>query len=266
MTESHTDRNPVVWEFRLFLTAVMFYSRIPVPAWVGYSTEQLNRSTRYFPAIGWIVGTVVAGVYAGSQVILPNIVAVVLALISGVLLTGAFHEDGFADICDGFGGGVNKERTLEIMKDSRVGAYAVIGTVLLLALKITTLAELGKAGLSIIVLAIIYAAVLSRWMIVTIIFRDQYARDDLSSKVKPIAVQLTGPAMVVATVWLVPFLALGWWHPWWLVAVPIAFVVRLILARWFRKRLGGYTGDCLGAAQQIIELTILLTVLSIITI
>ena len=266
MTSTTQDRNPLVWELRLFLTAVMFYTRIPVPAWVGYSPEQLNRSTRYFPTIGWIVGAVVAGVYAAAQFLLPNAVAVVLAIVAGVLATGAFHEDGFADVCDGFGGGVGKERTLEIMKDSRVGAYAVIGTILLFALKITMLSGLGDAGLKVIVPAIFFAAVSSRWLIVTIIFTDEYAREDLTSKVKPIGTQLSGAGMAAATLWILPFLGLAWWQPWWLVALPIAFLVRLILARWFRNRLGGYTGDCLGAAQQIIELTILLTVLATITV
>ena len=240
----------------------MFYTRIPVPAWVGFSTEQGNRSTKYLPALGWIVGSVVAGVYAVAQLVFPTAVAVVLGLIAGVLCTGAFHEDGFADICDGLGGGLGKERSLEIMKDSRLGAYAVLGTVLLFALKITTLTAIGDAGLATIAAAIVFAAVFSRWFVVTIIFTDEYARDDQTSKVKSMTARLSRPELIAATGWILPLLGLAWWRPWWLLAVPLALAGRFLLARWFRRRLGGYTGDCLGATQQILEMTILLTVLA----
>jgi adenosylcobinamide-GDP ribazoletransferase len=253
--------NPWTGEVRLFLTALMFYTRIPCPAWVGHSDDQMNRSTRYFPAIGWIVGGIVALVFVAAQFVLPGAVAVVLALAAGVLATGAFHEDGFADVCDGFGGGTNPQRTLDIMKDSRVGAFAAIGLVLLFGLKITTLISLVRGGIWTVVAALLFAHVLSRWCAVTIIFRGVYARNDLTSKVKPIARQISWPGMIAATVWLVPFLGLVWWHPWWWLALPLAFGLRLLLARWFRRRLGGYTGDCLGAAQQIIELVTLLVVL-----
>ena len=253
--------NFVVHELRLFLIAVMFYTRIPCPRWVGYSDDLLNRSTRYFPAIGWLIGGIIAGVFLLAQLVLPEGVAVVLALGVGVLATGAFHEDGFADICDGFGGGMTRERTLEIMKDSRVGAYAVIGVVLLFALKITALVSLSTEGIWVVVAALLFAHVLSRWSVVTIIFTNAYARADLTSKVKPIGRSISSLGVVAGTVWLLPFLGFVWWHPWWLLAIPIAFLIRLVLAAWFRRRLGGYTGDCLGAAQQIIEVSVFLTIL-----
>lgn len=252
-------------ELRLFLTAVMFYTRIPVPAWVGYSDDALNRSTRYFPVIGWLVGSLVAAVVWVSSLVLPVPVAVVLGLAAGVLVTGAFHEDGFADVCDGFGGGTSRERTLEIMKDSRVGAFAVLGLVLLFALKVSALSSLfGPApgpGAWQAVVALVFAHVVSRWCAVTVIFRGSYARADATSKVKPIGKTLSRGGMAVATLWLVPFVALLWSTPWWALAVVPAFATRLLMARWFTRRLGGYTGDCLGALQQVIEVVILLTVL-----
>ena len=253
----------MVHEVRLFLTAVMFYTRIPCPAWVGYSDDQLNRSTRYFPAMGWLVGCVVGLVICGAQLMLPVPVAVVLGLAAGVLLTGAFHEDGFADVCDGFGGGGSRQRTLDIMKDSRVGAFAVIGLVLLFGLKITALSALIGDGLWAGCTGLVYAHVLSRVCVVTIIFTGTYARDDLTSKVKPIGRSISWPGMIVATVWLLPFMGLAWWHPWWLIAVPVVVLLRIVLARWFTKRLGGYTGDCLGAAQQIMEVATLLVCLGL---
>jgi adenosylcobinamide-GDP ribazoletransferase len=251
-------------QLRLFLTAVMFYTRVPVPAWVGYSDDQLNRSTRYFPLIGWIVGAVVAGISAAAVLVLPAPVAVILGLGAGVLLTGAFHEDGFADVCDGFGGGTTRERTLDIMKDSRVGAFAAIGLVLLFSLKIATMSGLyGTGGWLVGPAAVLFAHVLSRWSVVTIIFTDEYARADLTSKVKPIGKHLSPGGLAVATLWLLPFIGLAWWHPRWLLAVPVALLLRWWLGAWFRRRLGGYTGDCLGAAQQIIETATLLLILAL---
>ncbi|MDR1238453.1 MAG: adenosylcobinamide-GDP ribazoletransferase [Propionibacteriaceae bacterium] len=253
-------------ELRLLLTAVMFYTRIKCPDWVGYSAERLNRSTRYFPAMGWLVGLVVAAVMLATGLVLPTVVAVVLGLAAGVLLTGAFHEDGFADVCDGFGGGTSRQRTLDIMKDSRVGAFAAIGLVLLFSLKIAALTALMDTGIWQAAAALLFAHVLSRWCVVTIIFSDDYARDDLTSKVKPIGRKISRLGFAAASVWMLPFVGLSWWQPWWLLAIPIAFLVRLALARWFRQRLGGYTGDCLGMAQQVNEVVTLLVVLASINI
>lgn len=250
-------------EIRLFLTAVMFYTRIPVPAGVGYSDDALNRSTRYFPAIGWIVGVVVAAVCWLAALVFPVPVAVALAVAAGVLLTGAFHEDGFADVCDGFGGGTSRERTLDIMKDSRVGAFAAIGLVLLFAVKLTTLSALVEWQLWQGLVGLVFAHVLSRWCVVTVIFTGTYARADATSKVKPIGKAISPAGMVIATLWLLPFVGLLWSAPWWALAVVPVFAARLVMARWYERRLGGYTGDCLGAMQQVIELVTLLTVLAL---
>ena len=114
-------------ELRIFFTALMFYTRIPCRVWVDHSEDYLNKATRYFPLIGWLIGLAMALVIYGSLFILPISVCVILALAVSVLMTGAFHEDGFGDVCDGFGGGWTKSQILEIMKDSRVGTYSVVG-------------------------------------------------------------------------------------------------------------------------------------------
>ena len=126
-------------ELRIFFTALMFYTRIPCPGWVDHSEDYLNKATRYFPLIGWLIGLAMALVIYGSLFILPISVCVILALAVSVLMTGAFHEDGFGDVCDGFGGGWTKSQILEIMKDSRVGTYSVVGFILLFALKMAAL-------------------------------------------------------------------------------------------------------------------------------
>ena len=123
-------------EIHVFFTALMFYTRIPCPKWVDHDPEFLNQSIRYFPLIGWIVG-IISGLFLylpGTYFSIP--VAIILSLIISVLITGAFHEDGFADTCDAFGGGWTKKKILEIMKDSRLGTYGVIGLLLLISLKI----------------------------------------------------------------------------------------------------------------------------------
>jgi len=121
-------------EIHIFLTSIMFYTRIPCPRWVDHSPDYLNQATRYFPLVGWIVG----GVYAGSIVVLTMffspLISIILGLAISVLMTGAFHEDGFTDMCDGFGGGWTREKILLIMKDSRVGTFGLVGLGLLLAL------------------------------------------------------------------------------------------------------------------------------------
>lgn len=118
-----------------FLTALMFFTRIPVPFKVPYSKEIMNRSQRYFSWVGLLVGILSAGVLFLSYHLFNSDIAVVLMIIFSVLLTGAFHEDGFADVCDSFGGGYNKTAILTIMKDSRIGAYGTIGMVLIILLK-----------------------------------------------------------------------------------------------------------------------------------
>ena len=256
--------NALFYEVKLFFTALMFYTRIPCPAWTGYSDEQLNRSTRYFPAIGWVVGGAVAAVCGLIAWILPPALAVCVGLAVGILLTGAFHEDGFGDVCDGFGGGYTPERVLEIMKDSRVGAYATIGIATLFSVKIAAMTALITLEPWYGLVGVVFAHVLSRASVVTIIFTDEYAREDLTSKVKPIGRQISVGGLITACSWLLPFVFLLWQRPWWFIAIPAALLMRLRLGGWFKRRLGGYTGDCLGAAQQVMEVGTFLVILVII--
>ena len=126
-------------QINLFWTALMFYTRIPCPTHINHSEDNLNKATRFFPFIGWIVGVISFIAYYLFQLILPIEIAIIFSLIAGILTTGAFHEDGFADFFDGFGGGWTKDKILKIMKDSRVGTYGMVASILLLALKFFTL-------------------------------------------------------------------------------------------------------------------------------
>ncbi len=250
------------YQLRLFLTALMFYTRIPVPKWVGYSDEQLNKSSIYFPLIGWIVGGIGALVFLGSEFLFSPYVAIILSMIATILLTGAFHEDGFADVCDGFGGGWEKMKILEIMKDSRIGAYGMIGMALLLLLKYTALLTLFEfmAAHSFNSFWVIFLIghSLSRFTALTFIYTHDYVREDLLSKVKPIGKKIAAIEIIIASIF--GFLPIFLFSPWAvgaLVIVPL-FVLKIYLSYYFKKWIGGYTGDCLGATQQISEILIYL--------
>ena len=244
-------------ELRIFLTALTFYTRIPCPKWVDHSEDYINKATRYFPLIGWIVGGFNAVIIYACSFIFPISICAIMALATSVLLTGAFHEDGFADVCDGFGGGWTKHQILEIMKDSRVGTFAVVGLILLLSLKVFAIITLLDFELLFTVKSIVLAHVLSRWSATTIIYTHNYSRDDGSSKVKPIAKKLTLTNLIVASLWVIPCLIL--FQSWLiLLVIPIVYGTKEYLVNYFEKWINGYTGDCLGATQQINEIVTLL--------
>ena len=249
-------------QLTLFFTALMFYTRLPVPRWVGHSPEQLNRATRYFPLVGWIAGGTVAGTIYLSHWILPLSVSVLLGLAIGILLTGAFHEDGFADVCDGFGGGWTPEQILTIMKDSRLGTYGTVGLLLLLGTKFAALYELGQRSLPLLYITLVTSHALSRGLAATFIRTHRYVRADADSKAKPVAQRLLTIDLLVAGVFaLLPLLIFPHW--WLILGVLPALLMRLYLGYYFNRHLGGYTGDCLGATQQLGELAMTLGVLGL---
>lgn len=243
-------------ELRRFLIALGYFTRLPIPAWVGWSTAELNRATRYFPLVGLLVGVICAAVLWAALQFWPAGVAVLLAMLGGLLLTGAFHEDGLADSADGFGGGWETARVLAIMKDSRIGTYGAAALLIALLLKFTTLSALGSGAL--LALPLVHA--LSRVPPLLIMAGMTYVREDDSSRAKPVAEGLgaaewlTGSLLGIAP--LVVALALGLLTPLRALALLAAVALAgLVCARYFRQRIGGYTGDALGAAQQVCELT-----------
>ncbi|MBC7921687.1 MAG: adenosylcobinamide-GDP ribazoletransferase [Ferruginibacter sp.] len=246
-------KNQLRQQVRLFFTAVMFYTRLPCPAWVGHSADYLPRATVYLPVIGWIVGGWTALVYTVCALVLGVDTAVVLSMIAGVWLTGAFHEDGWADVCDGFGGGWTKLRILAIMKDSRVGAYGAIGLVLMLMLKFFSLRTLAGSQL---VPALLVGHSLSRTTALTLIYSHAYVRENEDSKAKPVAKGLHfGELCVALGLGLLPLAGLVVWQGQaglLLVLIPL-LGLKLYLGWYFTKWIGGYTGDCLGATQQLAE-------------
>ena len=247
-------------QLNLLLTAFGFFTRIPIPFNIAFSQENLNRCNRYLPIVGLVVGSISALVFYSASLLFTTSIAVILSMITSVLLTGAFHEDGFADVCDAFGGGWTKEKILTIMKDSRVGAYGAIGILLLLLLKFFAINEIQP---NLIVKAIISAHVISRLMAVWTMHSLNYVREDESSKSKPITKSLQSKDLLLAFVLSLPVLFLFGDLLYFLVLIP-AFIAKFWLERYFKKWIGGYTGDCLGSIQQVTEVVVYLSILAII--
>ncbi|MCX7292373.1 adenosylcobinamide-GDP ribazoletransferase [Janthinobacterium sp.] len=251
-----------IHQCRLFFIALQFFTRLPIPRWVGFEPAWLQHASRYFPLVGVVVAAICGAVYVLASWLLPSPVAVLLAVAAGIYLTGAFHEDGFADMCDGFGGGLTRERVLEIMKDSRIGAYGAIGIVCLLAIKCAALVSLPPA---VIVATLFIAHPLSRLAAVSLIRFMDYARDE--GKSKPMAQEMrTGEFIIAAICGLLPAVACGVLGILDWGALAFAIVAAAACAFWLgrkcQRRLQGYTGDCLGAVQQVAEVAIYLAILS----
>jgi adenosylcobinamide-GDP ribazoletransferase len=248
-------------ELEYFFAALRFFTRLPVPAWVGHAPDQLDHATRYFPLIGILIGGIGAGVTELVALALPLGLAVLLGMAATLLATGAFHEDGFADACDGFGGGWDKAQVLTIMKDSRIGSYAALGVGLILLTKWNALTEIDAAlGPPFLAIALVAGHAVSRLAATTLMFFLDYARDDASSKSGPLAQRMAPQDLALAALFgLAPCLLLPVAEM--LVALAAAALGTLLAARYFRRRIGGYTGDCLGATQQLAEIAFYLGLL-----
>ena len=237
-------------ELATFFAALGYFTRFPVPAWVGYSADGLARAARYLPAIGLLVGGFGALVFWLAMHVWAQPVAVVLSMVAAIALTGAFHEDGLSDTADGLGGGWDKAKILAIMKDSRVGSYGVIAIVLALLGKFALLASLPAGEVAV---ALIAGHAVSRFFAVSLMATMDYARDDESSKARPVAARLgNGPLLVALFFAGLPLLLLA---PQQIgPAIALAAMATFWLAAKCRRWLGGYTGDCLGAVQQVAEI------------
>jgi adenosylcobinamide-GDP ribazoletransferase len=260
-------------QFALFMTAVQFLTRLPTPQFEAFEPAWLARSARYFPLVGVLVGGINVGVWWLASQRLPSAVAVGLTLAVSVLVTGAFHEDGFADVCDGFGGGTSADRVLAIMKDSRVGAYGAIGVVLMLGLKWTTLDALA-IGTAVFAPLVIGAHLASRWCAGALMWSLPYVRTDGDSKARAAVEGFSAREWLIGgVIGLAVFAAVaasclrqaGVLEAWALMAGALsAAATATIAAGYFRRRIGGHTGDCLGAVQQLTELAFLIGGLAVI--
>lgn len=246
-------------EIHYFLTAILFFTRIPCPKWVNHSSEMLNKSNRYFSLVGILVGAIAALIYYLATFIFTIEIAIILSMIASVLTTGAFHEDGLADSCDGFGGGWTKEKILIIMKDSRLGTFGVIGLFSILILKFSAIQALSLSAID-IPLLIISGHAISRFIATILLYTHPYVRDIDSSKIKPTTTQMSPKSLVISFAFGI--LPLFFFKNYW---VFLCFIPLLIaywyLGRFFKKWIGGQTGDCAGALQQVAEVVFYLFIL-----
>ena len=252
---------------RHFFIALQFFTRIPVTGrlanWVGFSPAMLRASAAHFPGVGWVVGGLTALVFWGLMQALPPQpasawVAAVLSTAFSIWLTGAFHEDGLADTADGLGGAVSRERALDIMKDSRIGSYGAVALVLALLSKVLLLGLLTQvAGVPQASWALFAAHVTSRLMPLFIIRTLPHVGDTAQSKSKPLADSIGMAGLLAGLAWWVAAMALAGWHASglpWLPAVLGAVVGLAWMGHLLQRRLQGFTGDGLGATQQLSEL------------
>lgn len=236
-------------QIRLLLTAVQYFTRIRVPAWVGHAPQRLTGAVRYFPAVGLIVGASGAAVLWLAALVLPAPLPAILSTIVTALMTGAIHEDGLADTADGICGGATRERALEIMKDPRIGVFGTIALILALGLKIATLSLMP---LWTAMAALLAAHAFARFCAVIVVYAGNYVGTGERSRAAPVVERITRGDLVVAAMFGLPALALC--GP----SVIIAIIVALVLLAWVVRlcalKIGGYTGDTLGAAQQVTEI------------
>ncbi|WP_431687971.1 adenosylcobinamide-GDP ribazoletransferase [Hahella sp. NBU794] len=241
-------------QWHLLMLSLQFYTRVPVRLLYDFNEADLNQASRYISLTGWLIALAAACAYLLGLYFYGSWGGAVLAIAAGVLITGAFHEDGLADAADGFGGGHTPERILEIMKDSRVGTYGALALALSLSLKIVILAQLTPDA-ALLLLWISHAC--SRALAISLIASLDYVRADQLSKVKPVAKGIaTRDIAIAAVIALAPLLLAG------VKALALAVVGLWFLRRasigYLSRRLGGYTGDCLGAVQQLAEIVLFL--------
>jgi adenosylcobinamide-GDP ribazoletransferase len=257
----------------LFMTAVQFLTRLPTPQFKAFEPAWLARSARYFPLVGVLVGVINVAAWWIASRILPTTVAVGLTVALSVLLTGAFHEDGFADVCDGFGGGGTRDRVLAIMKDSRIGAYGAIGIVLMLGLKWVSLDALA-IGTAVFAPLVIGAHLMSRWCAGALMWSLPYVRGEADSKSRAVVEGFTAREWLIGgIIGLIAFAPIaaaclrqsGVLEAWALAAGAVSAAATAWAAGgYLRLRIGGHTGDCLGAVQQLTELAFLIGGLAVI--
>ena len=261
-------------QWKLLATAVMFLTRIPVGQSGSGEPTDLAASTQYFPLVGVLIGVLVSIVFALTSLIWDSHIAVALCLVSAVLLTGGFHEDGVADVADS-AGAWTQEQKLDVMRDSRVGTYGALALIFTVLLKFLALS--GIAGLTdtnadaaknaasikmvwVVVATLVLAHVLARWSTLPLISLTPYAREHSANKVFAEGVtnrRLLVGSLITLFIMVVCSYILG---SVVFYAFACACIVMVVSRQWFMRSVGGITGDCLGAANQAVELIVYLCV------
>lgn len=242
----------VAHQVRLLVCAVQFLTRVPTPQLKTFEPDWITRSARFYPLVGQGVGAVCAGVLLVGERLWSAPVGAILALAVGLLITGAFHEDGLADTADGLGGGQTPARRLEIMKDSRIGTYGACALACVLALKAAVLATTPMAAV-----LLLAAHGVGRAAAVVAMRLTPYAPSGEAGKWKPVPQGVRTSEVVVALLiaaWPLALLPPGAA----LVGLAGGAFLAVLLALTAKRLIGGHTGDVLGAVEQVFELGFLL--------
>ena len=239
-------------ELELYFNAQVFYTRVPGPTWVRYDDQRLSLSSRYLPLIGLLVGVLAFVIYSLSSLIFTKEISILLCMITTIMITGAFHEDGLADSYDGLYGGFSKDRILEIMKDSRIGTYGSVALFMGLIIKFQALVCIGN-----IFVALLIGHSLSRFAALCYIPLIPYARQENDSKAKPAINSVGIKSITLAAIpGLLPLLLISFSQA--ISVLSTILIIWILMKRIFMHRVGGITGDLLGASQQIFEIGIYL--------
>jgi adenosylcobinamide-GDP ribazoletransferase len=245
-----------IWAALIFFTRLPFW-RLHQPPKACYETV-----VEHWPLVGWLTGGVMAATLYGASMVLPYQVAVLVAIVMRLLLTGALHEDGLADFLDGFGGGGNnRQRILDIMKDSHIGTYGVIGLILYLLLLFFCLSSMSPEMAA---LAILAADPYAKMLTAQLVSMMPYARREEEAKAKVIYRKINlASGISLAVQGLLPIGLFVWyvgvaWET--LIFIPALVMYFLYLLIW--RRLHGYTGDCCGAVCLMVELSMYLTLIA----
>lgn len=236
-----------------FAIALQFMTRLPGLGDADWTRDRERASVGYYSASGAIIGLIAALVYWLAGQLFPPLLASLIAVAAAIMTTGALHEDGLADICDGIGGGKTRDKALAIMKDSRIGAYGTLGLIVFIGAKVIALASLPAA---MVIAALVGAHAASRAAILGVLATAHYVRAEggtasaVAAKPSSQSWTVTGGTLalvVLACLLIMPVSAI-------VCAVAGAAVLVLAMRQVFMRKLGGYTGDCLGAVQQAGEL------------
>jgi len=240
-----------------FFAAVQFLTRLPVPA-QPYEADLLARSVKFFPVVGLVVGTGGALLHHLAAPHLPRMVAALMTVVFLVCITGALHEDGFADVADAFGGGTNREKILVILRDSRIGSY---GGIALIVSLVGRMLLIGSLRLQDVSCYLIVASVLCRWTALPLSYFLPAARNEepassdgqgariarlttAGSLIAGTVVSATVTVLLLRRRAIVPLLA--------------SIAISWLTATYYKHRIGGVTGDCFGATIQITEIGVYL--------
>jgi adenosylcobinamide-GDP ribazoletransferase len=262
MNDTSQPPSENTWKIRPFaetLLALSFLTRLPIPFTRTIDMPPLSQAMRFFPLAGAFIGSISAGVLIAANMLgLPSLLAAVVALAAGALVTGALHEDGLADVADGFGGGKTREARLDIMRDSRIGTYGTIALVLNYIARAAIYETLSGAQPLTILALFAGAAAFSRALVVDLLWATRPARSDgLSvfagrpSRRSALFSLITGGVGAVAAAGAVLSPEIS------VIAVAAGGIMLALMRALCMRQIGGQTGDVCGAVQVLTELTML---------